>query len=234
MTFDSDYLVRELAKSLGLHQSFGPVPSVEMLLQDLALRAHGLHHRLALKTQLPWHSWNSGPIRVIPDAWFLIVDHPSWGNNAEASTSSGYKRPILEPISKETINQEPQLSRQSSPVNLVQPNEDDIANSPSDPCGQEQLSINAASLQPDSSEGMNLDQSKDLFAPSPIAVITPLLQLKESLGVKPLLWMMKLEDARVSERRQKPWSSLIMSPERRKELPTKLSLSLLLMSSSQQ
>jgi hypothetical protein len=56
MTFDSDYLVRELAKSLGLHQSFGPVPSVEMLLQDLALRAHGLHHRLALKTQLPWHS----------------------------------------------------------------------------------------------------------------------------------------------------------------------------------
>jgi hypothetical protein len=221
MTFDSDYLVRELAKSLGLHQSFGPVPSVEMLLQDLALRAHGLHHRLALKTQLPWHSWNTGPISYVPDAWFLNVDHPRWGNNAEASTSSGYRRPILELISNETFNQEPQLSRQSSPVNFVQPNEDDIANSPSDPCGQEQLSINAASLQPDSSEGMNLDQSEDLFAPSPIAVITPPIAAKrKSRGKTPIVD----DEVRRCSRFRKEAEALVQldnEPRRKKGAPNK-------------
>lgn len=38
-SFDNDYLIRELANRLGLHQAFGPSPSVEMLLQDLALKA---------------------------------------------------------------------------------------------------------------------------------------------------------------------------------------------------
>jgi hypothetical protein len=183
ITFDSDYLVRELANSLGLHQSFGPVPSVEMLLQDLALRAQGLHHRLALKAQLPWHSWNTGPITVAPDAWFLIVDHPSWGNNAEASTSSGFRRPILEPIYKETTSQVP-LSFDS----LVQPNEEDIANSPPDPSGQVQQSNNTISMQPDSSEGMDLDQSEDVLAPTSIAVVTPPSAAKrKSRGKTPIV-----------------------------------------------
>jgi hypothetical protein len=221
MTFDSDYLVRELAKSLGLHQSFGPVPSVEMLLQDLALRAHGLHQRLALKAQLPWHSWNTGPITVAPDAWFLIVDHPSWGNNVEASTSSGYRRPILEPIYRETTSQVPQLSRQFSPVNLVQPNEEDIANSPPDPSGQVQLSNNTTSVQPDSSEGMDLDQSEDFLAPTPIAVITPPSAAKrKSRGKTPIVD----DEVRRCSRFRKEAETLVQldnEPRRKKGAPNK-------------
>lgn len=35
-SFESDYQIRELANRLGLHQGFGPSPSVEMLIQDLS------------------------------------------------------------------------------------------------------------------------------------------------------------------------------------------------------
>lgn len=42
MRFDSDYLIREMARRFGLHQVVGPTPSIEMLLQDLAHRAQEL------------------------------------------------------------------------------------------------------------------------------------------------------------------------------------------------
>lgn len=38
LTFDSDFLVRDLAKQIGLHQCSGPMPSVEMLLKSSALK----------------------------------------------------------------------------------------------------------------------------------------------------------------------------------------------------
>lgn len=35
-SFDSDYQIREMASRLGLHMGFGPSPSVEMLLKEMA------------------------------------------------------------------------------------------------------------------------------------------------------------------------------------------------------
>lgn len=51
--FDNDYFVRDLANRLGLHQGFGPSPSVQMLLQDLAQKTKELQAILPMKTPLP-------------------------------------------------------------------------------------------------------------------------------------------------------------------------------------
>jgi len=99
--FDNDYFVRDLANRLGLHQGFGPSPSVQMLLQDLAQKTKELQAILPMKTPLPATSWNFIPSNFVPDTWFLGVDNPNWGDNASASTSSGYKRPRLELIRNE-------------------------------------------------------------------------------------------------------------------------------------
>lgn len=86
--FQSDSHVRELASTLGLHQAFGPAPSVEMLIAEMAEMAEAnlrMHMTLPLK----------GPVvtpfrRMIPvsdEVWELCIGNPLWGNNAEASTS---------------------------------------------------------------------------------------------------------------------------------------------------
>lgn len=49
-SFDNDYQIRELANSHGLHQGFGPSPSVEMLLQDLAQRSQEIQALLPKPT----------------------------------------------------------------------------------------------------------------------------------------------------------------------------------------
>ena len=49
-----------------------------------------------MKNPTPVSNWNFIPDNFIPDRWFLNVDNPRWGDNAHASTSSGYKRPRLE------------------------------------------------------------------------------------------------------------------------------------------
>jgi hypothetical protein len=41
---------------MGLHQCFGPSPSVEMLVQDLAVHAHSLLAALPMKESLPAQS----------------------------------------------------------------------------------------------------------------------------------------------------------------------------------
>jgi hypothetical protein len=51
-----------------------------------------------MKEPLPVQSWNFVPASSFIDTWFLRVDNPNWGNNAEASTSSGARRPRLQLI----------------------------------------------------------------------------------------------------------------------------------------
>jgi hypothetical protein len=91
-----DYSIRSLAAKFGLHQCFGPSPSVEILVQDLAQYAQTLQASLPMKEPLPTTSWNFVPASSDIDTWFLNMDNPSWGNNVEASSSSGARKPRLE------------------------------------------------------------------------------------------------------------------------------------------
>lgn len=95
-SFDSDNQIREMANNLGLHQVFGPFPSVEMLLHEMALLARENQRFLPMKNPMPPNSWNFWPVNPSMDTWFLNMGNPHWGNNAEATTSSRYKRPRLE------------------------------------------------------------------------------------------------------------------------------------------
>jgi hypothetical protein len=64
--FDSDFLIRQMADRIGLHPGFGPSPSVDMLIRELAQRASSLQAMLPLKAPLKAHEWNS-----FPQSWFV-------------------------------------------------------------------------------------------------------------------------------------------------------------------
>jgi hypothetical protein len=49
-----------------------------------------------MKEPLPSNSWNFVPASSAIDTWFLNVDNPNWGNNVEASSSTGARKPRLE------------------------------------------------------------------------------------------------------------------------------------------
>jgi hypothetical protein len=53
VNFENDYLIREMAIKLGIQQGFGPVPSIEMLLQELAKRAQEVRALLPMKDPAP-------------------------------------------------------------------------------------------------------------------------------------------------------------------------------------
>lgn len=90
-SFESDYQIRSLANRLQLHSGFGPAPSVEMLLGELAMMASEVYRMLPMKSLLLVLAWNIlHPLPPI-DPWMLFVDNPNWKNNSEASTSSGIK-----------------------------------------------------------------------------------------------------------------------------------------------
>lgn len=59
--FDSDYQIREMANSLGLHKAIGPSPLVEMLLKELALLGQQSLRFLPMKNPMPARSWNFWP-----------------------------------------------------------------------------------------------------------------------------------------------------------------------------
>jgi hypothetical protein len=103
VSFDDDAIIRRLAARFGIHQCFSPSPSMEMLVQDLAIHAHSLLASIPMKEPLTMRSWNFVPASSINDTWFLYVDNPNWEDNAEASSSSCVRRPRLELISAPSI-----------------------------------------------------------------------------------------------------------------------------------
>jgi hypothetical protein len=72
-----DYPMRRLATKLGLHQCFGPSPSIEMVIQDIAQYAQALQASLPMKEPLPSNSWNFVPASSAIDTWFLNMDNPN-------------------------------------------------------------------------------------------------------------------------------------------------------------
>lgn len=48
-SFESDYQIRKLASELGLHTTFGPAPSIEMLLAEFAKMGVALHQLHPMK-----------------------------------------------------------------------------------------------------------------------------------------------------------------------------------------
>jgi hypothetical protein len=90
--FESDSQVRELANMLGLHQAFGPAPSIGIL-----------------PVVMPFKGMNP----VSDDTWELCTDNPLWGNNAEASSSrqnilmierAAYRPRLIRMIAKHTAS----------------------------------------------------------------------------------------------------------------------------------
>ena len=92
-TFESDYQIRALANSIGLYLGFGPTPSIDRILADLAHEARKVQALLPMKGILPVESWNFVPVKDRIDTWHLRVDNPRWKDNALASTSYGVPRP---------------------------------------------------------------------------------------------------------------------------------------------
>lgn len=90
-----------MANRLGLHQVVGPVPSVEMLLQDMAHRAQLIHLSLPRRNPTLVRNWSFAPAASDPHTWLLTMDDPSWGNNLEATSSTGQRRPRLQLIRNE-------------------------------------------------------------------------------------------------------------------------------------
>jgi hypothetical protein len=61
IAFEDDSTIRKLAARLGIHQCYGPSPSVEMLVQDLAAYAQFLLGSMPMKEPLLVQSWNFVP-----------------------------------------------------------------------------------------------------------------------------------------------------------------------------
>jgi hypothetical protein len=113
MDKESDYPIFQLAKTMNLHQVFGPSPSAEMLIQDILLTVSLTHHDRYIQRPLSIGLSQFGFVRnlektnVDPSPGFIInwrkhlpvisVD-PNWGNNWEACSSSTPVRPKLKLI----------------------------------------------------------------------------------------------------------------------------------------
>jgi anti-sigma28 factor (negative regulator of flagellin synthesis) len=68
-----------------------------MLIKELAQRASSLQVMLPMKAPMQAHEWNTFPQSwFVPGNWFFNVNNPNWGNNAEASSSTGIRRPRLQ------------------------------------------------------------------------------------------------------------------------------------------
>jgi hypothetical protein len=72
-----------------------------------------------MKEPLPAQSWNFVPATSFADTWFFCVDNPAWGNNAEASSSRGARKPRLTLISSSHSDSAPnQLNPEASPEHI--------------------------------------------------------------------------------------------------------------------
>uniref|UniRef100_K4A297 Uncharacterized protein n=1 Tax=Setaria italica TaxID=4555 RepID=K4A297_SETIT len=120
LSFECDYQIREMANQFHLHKGFGPPLSVEMLLKELALLAGETQKLLPLKDALPSTSWNFFPPLFPMKQWFLDVDNPSRGGNAEASTSTGFTIPRLVPINNNSVEEWiPPSNMENTPIEML-------------------------------------------------------------------------------------------------------------------
>lgn len=95
--FESDFQIRQLAHSLGLHRGFGPVPSVDMLLGHIFDLFQGIQASLPMKNPVPTYTIHPRT-ELMLNPWLQSMDNLSWGNNAEASSSRGPRAPRLQLI----------------------------------------------------------------------------------------------------------------------------------------
>jgi hypothetical protein len=77
MNFDIDYLIREMANKMGLHQGIGPAPSVKTFLQDLAQRAQEVRAMLCMKDPVPYLSSIFRSSHSLCRCWLLNMDNLS-------------------------------------------------------------------------------------------------------------------------------------------------------------
>jgi hypothetical protein len=85
-----------------------------MLLQDLATLAQEAQMNLPLKGPAVPTSWRFWPDSEALDSWHLLPDNPLWGNNAEASSSSGPRKPRLQLIQAVPPQDDPPLLLQAA------------------------------------------------------------------------------------------------------------------------
>jgi hypothetical protein len=127
-----------MADRIGLHPGFGPSPSVDMLIRELAQRASSLQAMLPLKAPLKAHEWNSFPQSwFVPGNWFFNVNNPNWGNNAEASSSTGIRVPRLQLLGP--VHLELQPSSSGTMTDLHNTHQITEENAVVNPCTSQQL-----------------------------------------------------------------------------------------------
>jgi hypothetical protein len=73
IAFEDDSTIKKLAARLGIHQCYGPSPSVEMLVQDLAAYAQFLLASMPMKEPLPVQSWNFVLATSFANTWFFML-----------------------------------------------------------------------------------------------------------------------------------------------------------------
>jgi hypothetical protein len=164
--FDSDFPIRPLANRFGLHPSFGPSPSVEMLIKELAQRASSLQAMLPLKAPLQAHEWNTFPQSwFVPGNWFFNVNNPNWGNNVEASSSMGIRLPRLQLLSQ--AHPDERLAQSEQVLHADPPSISEIGDDPSSvaPLGEGMDRTNDSTFA-DSSLALPLDSSPPICTPS--------------------------------------------------------------------
>lgn len=133
---ESDHSVRCLAKQLGLHQVFGPTPSVQMLLHEILERAAIYHHdnyiprpistglasfqglrQKWIALQQPVQEKCHGYLVDSDDEPFAI--DPFWGNNLEASSSTAPPVKLYLPWNPDNPNSNSNAPDQDSNKQLV-------------------------------------------------------------------------------------------------------------------
>jgi hypothetical protein len=116
IVFEDDSAIRQVAARIGIHQCYGPSPSVATLVQDLTSYAQSLIATMTMKEPLLAQSCNFVPASSFDDTWFFCVDNPSWGNNAKDSSSRGARKPRLTLISSpHPVSAPNQLNPEASP-----------------------------------------------------------------------------------------------------------------------
>jgi hypothetical protein len=214
--FDDDAAVRRLAARFGLHQCFGSTPSMPMLIQELAMHAQAIPATAPMKEPLPVQSWNFVLASSFTDTWFLSVDNPNWGNNAEGSTSSGIKRPRLQLIQPSL----PEPEDEANPSNNSEHNSGALVLYSQVSASNQPISSVYDQMQ-ESSNNMVVDMELD--GPSPLEVVsTPnCVKKRKGHGQTPIVDDEVHRSARLRKDVLQDHIQLDNEPRRKKDAPRK-------------